>query len=56
MSYQATLRSNIIAEIKRHKDDLDGFIEDMMTPQKSKHSMNASKSCMLSLLAKPNAK
>lgn len=33
MSYQATLRSNIIAEIKRHKDDLDGFIEDMMTPQ-----------------------
>lgn len=33
MSYQATLRSNIIAAIKRHKDDLDGFLEDMMTPQ-----------------------
>lgn len=33
MSYQATLRSNIIAELKRHKDDLDGFLEDMMTPQ-----------------------
>lgn len=33
MSYQATLRSNIISELKRHKDDLDGFLEDMMTPQ-----------------------
>lgn len=33
MSYQATLRSNIIAELKRHADDLDGFLEDMMTPQ-----------------------
>ena len=33
MSYQATLRSNIIAELKRHKDNLDGFLEDMMTPQ-----------------------
>jgi Trp operon repressor len=33
MSYQATLRNNIIAEIKRRKDDLDGFLEDMMTPQ-----------------------
>ena len=33
MSYQATLRNNIIAELKRHKDDLDGFLEDMMTPQ-----------------------
>lgn len=33
MSYQATLRKNIIVELKRHKDDLDGFIEDMMTPQ-----------------------
>ena len=33
MSYQATLRSHIIAELRRHKDDLDGFLEDMMTPQ-----------------------
>lgn len=33
MSYQATLRNNIIAELKRHKDDLDGFLEDVMTPQ-----------------------
>lgn len=33
MSYQATLRSNIIAELKRHQDDLDGFLEDMLTPQ-----------------------
>lgn len=33
MSYQATLRNNIIAELKRHKDNLDGFLEDMMTPQ-----------------------
>ena len=33
MSYQATLRNNIIAELKRHADDLDGFLEDMMTPQ-----------------------
>lgn len=33
MSYHATLRKNIIQEISRHKDDLDGFLEDMMTPQ-----------------------
>lgn len=33
MSYQGTLRNNIIAELKRHKDNLDGFLEDMMTPQ-----------------------
>jgi Trp operon repressor len=33
MSYQATLRKNIIAEIQRHSGDLDGFLEDMMTPQ-----------------------
>lgn len=33
MSYQATLRKNITQEISRHKDDLDGFLEDMMTPQ-----------------------
>ncbi|MCB9807195.1 helix-turn-helix domain-containing protein [Candidatus Peribacteria bacterium] len=33
MSYQATLRKNIITEISRHKDDFDGFLEDMMTPQ-----------------------
>jgi uncharacterized protein YerC len=33
MSYQATLRSNIIAELKRHKDHLDGFLEDMLSPQ-----------------------
>lgn len=33
MSYQDTLRNNIIAELKCHQDDLDGFLEDMMTPQ-----------------------
>ncbi len=33
MSYQATLRKNIIAEIKRHNADLDGFIEDILSPQ-----------------------
>ena len=33
MSYQATLRKNIIAELKRHKDDLDGFLEDILSPQ-----------------------
>lgn len=33
MPYQATLRKNIIAEINRHSHDLDGFLEDMMTPQ-----------------------
>jgi Trp operon repressor len=33
MSYQATLRKNIITELKCHQDDLDGFLEDMMTPQ-----------------------
>lgn len=33
MSYQAALRKNIIAEIRRHSDDLDWFLEDIMTPQ-----------------------
>lgn len=33
MSYQATLRKNIIAELNHYKDNLDGFLEDMMTPQ-----------------------
>ncbi len=33
MSYQATLRSNIIAEMKRHKNSLDGFLEDILSPQ-----------------------
>lgn len=33
MSYQATLRSNIIAELKRHGKDLDGFLEDILSPQ-----------------------
>ena len=33
MSYQATLRKNIIQEISRHKDDLDGFLEDILSPQ-----------------------
>lgn len=33
MSYQATLRKNIIAEIKRHDADLDGFLEDILSPQ-----------------------
>jgi TrpR family transcriptional regulator, trp operon repressor len=33
MSYQATLRNNIIAELKNHKDDLDGFLEDILSPQ-----------------------
>lgn len=33
MSYQTTLRKNIIAEIKRHNADLDGFMEDILSPQ-----------------------
>lgn len=33
MSYQATLRKNIITEMQRHKKDLDGFLEDMLSPQ-----------------------
>ncbi len=33
MSYQATLRKNIIQEISRQKDDLDGLFEDILTPQ-----------------------
>ena len=33
MSYQATLRKNIIAEIKRHTTDFDGFLEDILSPQ-----------------------
>ncbi len=33
MSYQTTLRKNIITELKRHADDLDGFLEDMLSPQ-----------------------
>ncbi len=33
MSYQATLRKNIITEIQYHKSDLDGFLEDILSPQ-----------------------
>lgn len=33
MSYQATLRKNIITEIRHHKSDLDGFLEDILSPQ-----------------------
>ncbi len=33
MSYQATLRKNIIASLKRHEKDLDGFLEDILSPQ-----------------------
>lgn len=33
MSYQTTLRKNIIAEMQRHKKDLDGFLEDILSPQ-----------------------
>ncbi|MBP7806611.1 helix-turn-helix domain-containing protein [Candidatus Gracilibacteria bacterium] len=33
MSYQATLRKNIITEIKRLNADLDGFLEDILSPQ-----------------------
>lgn len=33
MPYQATLRKNIIAAIKRHSGDLDGFLEDILSPQ-----------------------
>lgn len=33
MSYQASLRKNIIAEIKHHSADLDGFLEDILSPQ-----------------------
>lgn len=33
MSYQATLRRNIIDELKKHQDDLDGFLEDILSPQ-----------------------
>lgn len=33
MSYQATLRRNIIDELKEHKDNLDGFLEDILSPQ-----------------------
>lgn len=33
MSYQATLRRNIIAELNHYKDDLDGFLEDILSPQ-----------------------
>lgn len=33
MSYQAALRRNIINELKKHKDDLDGFLEDILSPQ-----------------------
>lgn len=33
MSYQATLRRNIIDELKKYKDDLDGFLEDILSPQ-----------------------
>ena len=47
MSYQGTLRNNIIAELKRRKDNLDGFLEDMMTPHderiKIMHALAAGK-------------
>ena len=33
MSYQATLRRNIIAELNHYKDNLDGFLEDILSPQ-----------------------
>lgn len=33
MSYQTTLRKNIIAEMQRHKKNLDGFLEDILSPQ-----------------------
>ena len=33
MSYQATLRKNIITAIKHYSDDLDGFLEDILSPQ-----------------------
>ncbi|MBP6921438.1 helix-turn-helix domain-containing protein [Candidatus Gracilibacteria bacterium] len=33
MSYQATLRRNIITELNHYKDNLDGFLEDILTPQ-----------------------
>jgi len=33
MSYQTTLRKNIIAEMQRHKKDLDGFLEDILSPR-----------------------
>jgi len=33
MSYQATLRKNIINEIKKHSEELDGFLEDILSPQ-----------------------
>ena len=33
MSYQTTLRRNIIDELKKHKDNLDGFLEDILSPQ-----------------------
>ena len=33
MSFQATLRRNIITELNHYKDNLDGFLEDILTPQ-----------------------
>lgn len=33
MSFQASLRENIIREIKTHNNDLDGFLEDILSPQ-----------------------
>jgi len=33
MSFQKSLRENIIKELARHIDDLDGFLEDILSPQ-----------------------
>lgn len=33
MSFQKSLRENIIKELSRHTDDLDGFLEDILSPQ-----------------------
>lgn len=33
MSYHGTLRKNIITEMQKHADDLDGFLEDILSPQ-----------------------
>ncbi len=33
MSFQASLREKIIREIKTHGEDLDGFLEDILSPQ-----------------------
>ncbi|MFA6080331.1 MAG: Trp family transcriptional regulator [Candidatus Gracilibacteria bacterium] len=33
MSFQKSLRENIIKELSRHTADLDGFLEDILSPQ-----------------------